>query len=163
MMKIQCFNCSKIVDRLPSQARRSKRHYCSRSCAIKINNSLTPKRKKKSKEVVVVHCVICKSHVPNVTRAKKYCIKCARQKNIDRTTQYRRDLKKKAVKYLGGQCSECGYCKSLHAMDFHHKVPEEKDFAISAYSNLCWSRIVKELDKCILLCANCHRELHDLA
>lgn len=73
----------------------------------------------------------------------------------------RRKIKAKAVAYKGGKCENCGYCKNIAALDFHHRDPSEKDFQVSAGSYLSWERLVPELDKCSLLCANCHREEHD--
>jgi hypothetical protein len=69
--------------------------------------------------------------------------------------------KEQAVQYLGGKCSICGYNKCNASLDFHHKDPttKTKDLKNLTTSN-SWSKIVLELDKCILLCANCHRELH---
>ena len=160
MREIQCFNCKKKVQRTPSQIKRSNRHYCSRSCAVQINNSLKPKRQKQEKALVIVKCSICRNTISNATRAKKYCSECARQKNINRTTEYRRQLKIKAVDYLGGKCMKCAYSHCLAALEFHHRDPQEKDFTIGNYSNLSWPRIIKELDKYDLLCANCHRETH---
>lgn len=48
-------------------------------------------------------------------------------------------------------------------MDFHHLNPNEKDFNISDRNlpTSDWPRIKNELDKCILVCANCHREIHN--
>lgn len=46
-------------------------------------------------------------------------------------------------------------------MSFHHKTQSEKDFGISGKHCHSWERIKKELDKCILLCANCHMEEHE--
>lgn len=65
--------------------------------------------------------------------------------------------KQKAIQYKGGSCIICGYSKCAAAMDFHHKNPAEKD-AIKAH----WSfeRNKAELDKCVLLCCRCHREVH---
>ncbi len=62
----------------------------------------------------------------------------------------------------GGKCEICGYCKSLRALDFHHLDSKEKEFGISAGGN-CYSarKLQAEADKCQLICANCHRELHD--
>lgn len=71
------------------------------------------------------------------------------------------ELKKKAVAYKGGKCEKCGYDKSLRAMSFHHKNPLRKDFNISGSHCYSWERIKQELDKCILLCANCHMEVHE--
>ena len=63
----------------------------------------------------------------------------------------------------GGKCEICGYNKNISALEFHHKNPEEKDFQIDArhFSNRSLETLQKELDKCILLCANCHREIHN--
>lgn len=70
----------------------------------------------------------------------------------------RQDLKLRAIEYKGGHCALCDYDKCPSAMVFHHRNPREKDFCISAKSS--WSEIVIELDKCDLLCANCHAEVH---
>lgn len=70
----------------------------------------------------------------------------------------RADLKERAVAHLGGRCTVCGYDKCPSAFDFHHIDPDEKDFVIS--SKTSWEAIEPELKKCVLLCANCHREVH---
>jgi predicted HNH restriction endonuclease len=75
-------------------------------------------------------------------------------------TEYRRKLKAMAVAYKGGRCTKCGYDKCDIAIDFHHIDPKKKDFSISGHCK-SFERIKPELDKTILLCANCHRELHD--
>lgn len=69
--------------------------------------------------------------------------------------------KRKAIEYLGGKCEICGYCKCDSAFDFHHRDPSLKDKNIAniVHDN-SWDKVTKELDKCMLLCANCHRELH---
>ena len=69
-------------------------------------------------------------------------------------------MKQRAVKYKGGKCQICGYDKCENALVFHHLDPKQKDFAIGQKYNLGWSQLKKELDKCILLCANCHAEEH---
>lgn len=76
-----------------------------------------------------------------------------------------RGLKRKyeAVIARGGKCEKCGYSHNISALDFHHINPEEKEFEIDIrkFSNASLSLLNKELDKCILLCANCHREVHN--
>lgn len=67
----------------------------------------------------------------------------------------------KAVKLLGGSCKLCGYNKCVEALDFHHINPNEKDFGISMNLNRSWNKIETELIKCILVCSNCHREIHN--
>jgi|SRR5690606_4371730 len=76
-------------------------------------------------------------------------------------SERRRRIKKQAVEYKGGKCERCGYNKSYAAMDFHHKDPNEKDKSVSHISNKKWKFIKNELDKCQLLCSNCHREVHE--
>lgn len=79
------------------------------------------------------------------------------QRNFE-AVQKRLALKERAIQHLGGKCQICGYDKCPAAFDFHHLDPDEKDFAISEVMD--WERLVVELDKCVLLCANCHREVH---
>ena len=85
------------------------------------------------------------------------CSKCAAE-----AVQKRRDiLKIKAVEYKGGKCEICGYDKNYAVLEFHHLDPSQKDFGISQNGNTrSWEEIKTELDKCIMVCANCHRELH---
>ena len=64
------------------------------------------------------------------------------------------------IKYKGGKCEICGYNKNISALEFHHINPKEKAFTVSDTRH-SWNEAQKELDKCILLCANCHRELHN--
>lgn len=70
-------------------------------------------------------------------------------------------LKAAAVEYKGGQCVGCGYRRCLRALTFHHVDPTEKEFSIATMQCAAWETIKKEIDKCVLLCENCHREYHD--
>lgn len=72
----------------------------------------------------------------------------------------RRSLRERAIDYKGGRCEICGYDKCLSAMEFHHPNPMTKEFNISDRMTT-FEDIRPELDKCHLLCANCHREVHD--
>lgn len=76
------------------------------------------------------------------------------------TNRRRFELKQKCVEYLGGKCIKCGYDKCIAALEFDHRNPKEKEFHFSGKHCLSWERLKKELDKCDLLCANCHRERH---
>ena len=69
-----------------------------------------------------------------------------------------RDLKLKAINHMGGSCVLCNYSTCPAALHFHHLNPYEKDFDISSKTN--WSDIVIELGKCVLVCSNCHAEIH---
>ena len=74
----------------------------------------------------------------------------------------RKKLREMAREYKGGKCIKCGYNKCQRALSFHHINPKEKDFDLSSRGlTRSWERIKKEIDKCVLLCANCHMEVHD--
>ncbi|OGY89641.1 MAG: hypothetical protein A2927_02350 [Candidatus Komeilibacteria bacterium RIFCSPLOWO2_01_FULL_45_10] len=73
----------------------------------------------------------------------------------------RKALRRKALDYLGNKCKICGYAKYEGALDFHHLDKNHKGFGLSEKGmTRSWTRIKEELDKCILVCANCHREIH---
>lgn len=94
-----------------------------------------------------------RGHVP------LYCsVKC---KNIDKVNDFRRNRKQVLVDLMGGSCRHCGYDKYLGALQFHHTDPSQKDFQLNRALTLSLDKVRSELDKCILLCANCHMEEHD--
>ena len=65
------------------------------------------------------------------------------------------------VAYKGNKCSICNYNKCPAALEFHHLDPTQKEFGISDSRNNTLNQKVKdELDKCILVCSNCHKEIH---
>jgi len=67
----------------------------------------------------------------------------------------------RAVRYLGGECGGCGRSGPAALFDFHHWDAAEKEFGVSDDGiPRRWERIVAELAKCVMLCANCHREVH---
>lgn len=73
----------------------------------------------------------------------------------------RRMMRQRAIEYLGGRCQICGYCTCMDALDFHHKDREQKEFGLSQKGlTRSWEKTKSELEKCILVCANCHREIH---
>ena len=70
-------------------------------------------------------------------------------------------IRLKAIEHLGGKCMQCGYSKYPEVLEFHYKNPDQKDFNISAKGHCrSWDRVKEEIKKCLLLCANCHREIH---
>lgn len=89
----------------------------------------------------------------------KYCSK--RCKLNHRVILVRRRIKIRSVVYLGGKCYFCGYSKCLRALHFHHRDPKQKKFGIANPNIKAWKTIQEELDKCDLLCANCHAEQED--
>ncbi len=107
----------------------------------------------------------CKKH--ELTEHKEYsngkqklrimCLKC----NVDAVQKRRRKVKEKAVAYKGGKCVKCGYNKCLRALGFHH-VDKNKEFGIGAKGyTRSWEKVKEELDKCILVCSNCHMEIEN--
>lgn len=107
------------------------------------------------------------------TSANYECVTCGRRYTYERNKGFTKErcnscqvnrrrfkLRKRIVAYLGGCCGRCGYNKCEQALHAHHTDPSEKSFNISGAHCRSWERIRKELDKCILLCANCHAEEH---
>jgi len=77
---------------------------------------------------------------------------------IIRQTKRVIEKKRRAVAYKGGSCHDCGYNQHIAALQFHHLVNKDADWqTIRQWS---WVRIKSELDKCLLLCANCHLVRH---
>lgn len=73
----------------------------------------------------------------------------------------RNKLKDMAIEYKGGKCNFCGYRRYNGALEFHHIGSSGKDFGVSKDGlTRSWERVKKEIEKCVLVCANCHRELH---
>jgi transcription elongation factor Elf1 len=84
-----------------------------------------------------------------------------RQYLIMAVSRRRKRLREQAVKYKGGECIFCGYSRCQAVLDFHHLDPTQKEFGISMDGiTRSWERVSKELDKCVLVCSNCHREIH---
>jgi len=82
-----------------------------------------------------------------------------RKNKVKQVVYWRVKAKKLLVEYKGGECERCGYNKCIDALDFHHRISSEKDFTIGGKS-WAFERLKNEVDKCILVCSNCHREIH---
>lgn len=75
-------------------------------------------------------------------------------------TERRRVLKIRAVELMGGACMLCAYDKHVGILEFHHVHAETKSFGVSSGDfSRSWQNIYDELQKCVLVCANCHREI----
>lgn len=73
----------------------------------------------------------------------------------------RKKIKEMAIEFKGGKCQCCGYAACYNALEFHHPDPSKKDFGVSMDGlTRAWSKVQAEIEKCILVCANCHREIH---
>tara|TARA_R110002110_G_scaffold66276_13_gene181769 strand:+ start:1074 stop:1487 length:414 start_codon:yes stop_codon:yes gene_type:complete len=108
-------------------------------------------------------CNICKTSKPVnqfYTKDSKYlryiCKQCHSKDGVNR----RKNYKEKAIAYKGGCCSKCSYNTSNRALEFHHMDPSKKDFTFSK-SLRSFKSSITEIDKCVLLCSNCHRETHE--
>lgn len=113
-------------------------------------------------ERICQRCKILKKEDDFYNRRNKpgksvYCKACSCEQTLER----QRKLKVDCVNYKGGHCEKCGYKKYMGALQFHHLDSTKKDFALSQAKLYGFSdKIKKELDKCILVCANCHAEIH---
>lgn len=81
------------------------------------------------------------------------------RQNGDHYTEQRKKIKRKAVDYSGGQCMKCGYHKCIAALSFHHLDPTTKEYTIGS-KTLGWQKTKIEVDKTVILCDICHKELH---
>lgn len=139
-------------------------------------SSCSPFNKKNTKDIIkyppskivdgILHksCRGCKKELPFIEdyfymnskwgKSRALCKICSRKSKNDRNNK----LKKWAVDLLGGSCSVCGYNKCIGALDFHHTDPSKKDFSIADKKSK--TAIESELEKCIVVCKNCHSEIH---
>ena len=69
------------------------------------------------------------------------------------------EKKKKAVEYLGGKCKHCGI-DNIIVLEFHHLNKLKKEATWNTIKRWKWERLIIELNKCIILCANCHKIEH---
>lgn len=145
----KCLHCNKNFARegKVSNTNWNKRKFCSRKCWSLFRGGLIEQK---------IKCSSCNKDYIYKVKASNTNTKCS--SCVVNAKRY--EVKLKAVTYKGGKCIKCGYNKCLAALQFHHVNPEEKEFRIGGAHTYSWERIQKELDKCILVCANCHAELH---
>ena len=110
-------------------------------------------------------CEICGTKFyPKTINAKrrKYCYNCSPEGDkVKQITALRQAMKKEAVRRKGNKCEICGYSKNIAALQFHHTNPKEKQFGLAQNGNIhSWEEYWQEAQKCILVCANCHAEIH---
>ena len=89
-----------------------------------------------------------------------YCKACFVKKNHENRVKRTRENKKRAIELLRGKCSKCGYNKIPAILEFHHIKDKDEKQLHQIFRDRRWKKIKKEIEKCILLCPNCHRELH---
>jgi hypothetical protein len=140
---------------------KTSKQYCTKTCA----NKDRPPRQLKG---------ICKHCSKSIYSGKLYCdeqckakskpvVSVEERKEIDTKIKevitFRQKMKLKGIEYKGEKCQCCGYSKYQGALEYHHLDPSKKDFNVSRVTR-SWDNIKAELDKCILVCSNCHREIH---
>lgn len=115
------------------------------------------------------YCVICGNKLNG--SQQKFCSASCKQKdfyhnhkNNSSFAQFLRSAKRKLelVEYKGGKCERCGYNKNISALEFHHINSSEKKFNIDGrlLANKKMEELIDEANKCMLLCSNCHKEVH---
>lgn len=97
----------------------------------------------------------------NMVAAKRKATPQRRAAIVRAVRKRRKKVREMAIHHKGGRCQCCGYDKCKDSLEFHHLVRDKKSFGISAKGyTRSWRAIEEELEKCIMLCANCHREWH---
>ncbi|MEO0776192.1 MAG: hypothetical protein AAF146_06500 [Bacteroidota bacterium] len=118
------------------------------------------------------YCTVCNAEL--FGQKKMYCSnKCKQKHHYHRVKQQTntyhsqtiRSLRRKLklIDMMGGGCSKCAYSTNISALHFHHVDSTTKQFKLDAriLSNRSWEAILQEVEKCVLLCANCHAEEHN--
>jgi hypothetical protein len=131
----------------------SKRVYCLNCSPWGSHNTrkiyLTDEEKKAHTTATCKYCN--KQYIRAHGRYKERCNTC-------RGKKFRQRLKKELVEKMGGKCFICSYDKCIEALDFHHLDPNKKEMPISTTSSRYL--LLKEVEKCMLVCCRCHREIH---
>ena len=147
-MILLCNFCGKEFE-----ASRRDAKYCSDECRNKAS--------RRNRGLIGKTCLICGNKFSPKTQSankRQVCYDCIPDGETITRGRYIDLIKRKIY---GGKCVRCGYNNCMAALEFHHLDPNEKDFSLSDRDlKLDWVLIKQELDKCILLCANCHRETH---
>lgn len=86
----------------------------------------------------------------------------SKKSNSQSVSDYRRNRKINLLRVAGNKCNLCGYDKAISALEFHHIDPTQKEYSIAS-KGTCHNiqKDLLEVKKCILVCSNCHREIHE--
>jgi hypothetical protein len=132
------------------------RKHCLSCCPFgtrKFGGKRSPYGHKMKGNKVLVKCKVC--HKDFYTKNAAHECPCCSSRRI------RSGRKQMAINIFGGKCCICGYSKSKKALNFHHLCPDTKKMSLSYNWEKSLDRVMEELKKCILLCSNCHAEVHD--
>ena len=144
MMKYECEDCEYKTDNKQSYCAHRSHHGNNREGHVVWNKGLTAE----TDERVLKNKMTLKEQIKNP--------------KLNPVQGWRKRRKQEFVDYLGGKCKVCGYDRCVEALEFHHLDPDTKSFTItSALANPKKHGVFKEeVDKCVLLCGNCHQEYH---
>ncbi len=117
------------------------------------------------------YCLVCSPYKAHNTRRLTVSLDQAREgrtagarraKYRRYQKQARRQRKQRLITLLGGRCQICGYEKDCPAASaFHHRDPSTKVFEVCKRGLLRrWDELMREVEKCDLLCVRCHAEVH---
>ena len=140
------------VARLSGKSLGSVRHWCRKYDIVSTHKSSKKPQSKDSFE--------CPHHGPTAWVEDSVGRLRCKQCRVDACTNRRKRVKQELIAYKGGCCELCSYNKCREALEFHHKDPSKKDFGVGSKYNWAMHKLKTEVDKCALLCANCHREVH---
>ena len=166
-MKI-CARCNKEFKTLQvidgKKRNMGKRVYCIECSPFKSHNTRKLKFIPIGKHTATTKlCCGCKEildvgnfYKKSGTTLQAYCKRCLLDKQMKRWQERKRE----AIKYKGSICIDCKQTFNAPIYQFHHLDPSTKDYDWSKLRQLNWKCILKELDKCVLLCANCHIMRH---
>ena len=160
MTKIICISCKKEIIKNSWNQK-----YCKECREQKFKERHKEQSKRFHKENPTKYLVANrKRYYNNLEKSRKYARDYHnrnKEKINERVREIRRINKTILVNYKGGECEKCGYNGCLGALEFHH-VDGKKEFEIGKKTNTLKGidKLKKEVDKCELLCANCHKEKH---
>lgn len=149
-----CANCSclfrnrQVINGVPRNFQHRKR--CIKCLPFRISSGGTPLQTGK-----VITCGLCSRRYVFDKRKGHQLLIC----NSCNANRKRRKRKQWAVAYKGGQCQRCGYYRCYRALHFHHRDPASKEFVVGLMMSMSLNQLKVEIDKCDLLCANCHMEI----
>lgn len=165
-------NCKKCATPIPSSAVLGGKRIAltaRRFCLVCSPYGRNNRRDLTSHDDESKHCSDCKERKPlaefymrpgdRKNQPASLCKICQNQRVIGR----QRERKQRCVEYKGGKCELCGYNKCIAALVFHHKEAKDKEFGIAEMKRAFNDATKQELDKCALLCSNCHAETHFIA
>jgi hypothetical protein len=141
-----------------------RRKYCLTCSPFKSHNTanLTKRAARRSSRRTCVDCsksLDISSFYNRSGRDDEHYMTCKACWNYKRHLRQKAN-KQKAVDHLGGSCVICGYDSHLGSLHFHHVDPSEKEYDFSSGRSLSFEKVKAELEKCILVCGNCHSEIH---